>query len=77
LTPPNTRIDIEEIGRLAASFRQRLPIGVLAGTVAELAFTLDKAAEPSPDDRRELGLVVSFARPGHAVADVNLPVELE
>ena len=57
-------------------YSQRLPEGVVPGAVAELEFTLDKVATPLPTDRRELGLVVSFARPGYATEDVNLPVEL-
>jgi tRNA (mo5U34)-methyltransferase len=58
-------------------YSQRFPEGAVAGGVAEIQFSLDKAAAPTPEDRRELGLVVSFARPGCAVADLNLPLELE
>ena len=58
-------------------YHQPLPPGAYSGGVAEIEFTLDKAAPPSPDDPRELGLVVSFAREGCAVADSNLPLALE
>ncbi len=58
-------------------YRQPLPPGVLASGTAEVEFTLDKAVPPRPEDQRELGLVVSFAREGCAVSDSNLPLELE
>jgi SAM-dependent methyltransferase len=58
-------------------YRQPLPPGALEHGVAEIEFTLDKAAPPSTEDRRELGLAVSFAREGCAVADSNLPLEIE
>jgi len=57
--------------------RQPIPPGALEHGVAETEFTLDKAAPPSAEDQRELGLAVSFAREGCAVADSNLPLELE
>ncbi len=58
-------------------YRQPIPPGAMEGGVAEIEFTLDKAAPPSAEDQRELGLAVSFAREGCAVADSNLPLELE
>jgi len=58
-------------------YRQPVPPGVAAGGRAEIEFTLDKAIPPRPEDSRELGLVVSFAREGCAVSDANLPLELE
>lgn len=58
-------------------YRQPVPPGVLASGCAEIEFTLDKAVPPRPGDQRELGLVLSFARPGCAVSDANLPLELE
>jgi hypothetical protein len=65
--------------RHAGECRYRQPIlpGALEGGVAEIEFTLDRAAPPSPEDQRELGVVVSFVREGCAVADSNLPLELE
>jgi SAM-dependent methyltransferase len=57
-------------------YRQPLPPDVIATGQAEIEFTLDKTVPPKPGDRRELGLVVSFAREGCAVSDSNLPLEL-
>ncbi len=58
-------------------YRQPIPPGTFEGGVAVIEFTLDKAAPPGPEDQRELGLAVSFAREGCAVADSNLPLEIE
>jgi tRNA (mo5U34)-methyltransferase len=57
-------------------YRQSVPPGAFASGIAEIEFTLDRALPPSSRDPRELGLVVSFAREGCALSDVNLPLEL-
>jgi len=54
----------------------RLPEGLAECGSLEIGFELDKALGPTPQDRRELGVVVSFASPGCATADANLPPEL-
>ncbi|MCC7174407.1 MAG: methyltransferase domain-containing protein [Bryobacterales bacterium] len=58
-------------------YRQPVPPGAVEGGAAEIEFRLDKSSPPSADDRRELGVAVSFAREGCAAADNNLPLALE
>ena len=57
-------------------YKQGIPAGVAESCSLQVDFTLDKAIKPTTSDSRELGLVVSFARSGCAVADANLPLQL-
>ncbi len=57
-------------------YQQPIPAGAMTGTAAEIEFEVDKTVPPTEGDRRELGLVVSFAREGCAAGDANLPLDL-
>lgn len=58
------------------TFSRRIPAGLADGTLLHVEFTLDKALAPGAGDGRELGVAISFAREGCAVADANLPLTL-
>ena len=58
------------------TFMRTIPPGLADGASLHLAFALDKAFAPGAGDTRELGVAISFARAGCAVADANLPITL-
>jgi tRNA (mo5U34)-methyltransferase len=58
------------------TYARKIPPGLVDAASLRLDFALDKALAPTARDARELGVVISFARAGCAVADANLPLQL-
>ena len=55
---------------------QRIPPGTLAGHEAVVEFSLDRALPAARADQRELGLIISFLKPGLDAQDSFLPLEI-
>ena len=54
-----------------------VPAAALTGARVEVEFALDRAVPPSPQDRRELGVVVPFPAPSGDAVDAEPPLTLE